>query len=139
MRLRGRIVAEEMAARSRAALCEEARPGGLEPPTVGLEIRCSIRLSYERSIRSESRLRENNCNRDQHGFHGWVALGRSGSERVADEFTFRNRSLQTRRHVGLRRSGSGAVARALHRWDRYHDRQDGGGNPKRAERISRGV
>src|ERR1700704_4603021 len=27
---------------------EETRPGGLEPPTVGLEIRCSIRLSYER-------------------------------------------------------------------------------------------
>jgi hypothetical protein len=27
---------------------QEARPGGLEPPTVGLEIRCSIRLSYER-------------------------------------------------------------------------------------------
>ena len=25
-----------------------ARPGGLEPPTPGLEGRCSIRLSYER-------------------------------------------------------------------------------------------
>ena len=31
--------------------CDEmkkARPGGFEPPTDGLEIRCSIRLSYER-------------------------------------------------------------------------------------------
>ncbi len=25
-----------------------ARRGGLEPPTVGLEIRCSVRLSYRR-------------------------------------------------------------------------------------------
>jgi hypothetical protein len=28
------------------------RPGGLEPPTDGLEIRCSIRLSYGRSTQS---------------------------------------------------------------------------------------
>ena len=28
-----------------------ARPGGLEPPTSGLEIRCSIQLSYERVIK----------------------------------------------------------------------------------------
>jgi hypothetical protein len=28
---------------------KKTRPGGLEPPTVGLEIRCSIRLSYGRS------------------------------------------------------------------------------------------
>jgi hypothetical protein len=27
---------------------QEARPGGFEPPTYGLEIRCSIRLSYGR-------------------------------------------------------------------------------------------
>ena len=27
-----------------------ARPGGLEPPTTGLENRCSIRLSYGRAI-----------------------------------------------------------------------------------------
>ena len=47
LRVRRRSLAEEMAARPRAKM--EARPGGLEPPTVGLEIRCSIRLSYERS------------------------------------------------------------------------------------------
>ena len=29
-----------------------ARPGGLEPPTSGLEIRCSIQLSYERNKQS---------------------------------------------------------------------------------------
>src|SRR5205085_12488255 len=33
---------------------EKTRPGGLEPPTVGLEIRCSIRLSYERRNRHEN-------------------------------------------------------------------------------------
>ena len=40
------------------------RPGGLEPPTVGLEIRCSIRLSYERIApqRSHVMLR---CNRPE--------------------------------------------------------------------------
>ena len=33
----------------------ESRPGGLEPPTVGLEIRCSIRLSYGRLARQSNR------------------------------------------------------------------------------------
>ena len=33
----------------------DARPGGLEPPTVGLEIRCSIRLSYERIVATKMR------------------------------------------------------------------------------------
>src|SRR5436190_22887899 len=34
---------------------KEARPEGLEPSTYGLEIRCSIRLSYGRKIQVKSR------------------------------------------------------------------------------------
>ncbi len=32
---------------------EAARPEGLEPSTYGLEIRCSIRLSYGRRLRGQ--------------------------------------------------------------------------------------
>ena len=35
-----------------------ARSEGFEPPTLGIEIRCSIQLSYERVKRSISRVRE---------------------------------------------------------------------------------
>ena len=59
LRLRRRTLAKKMAPRSRTEVEKVIqgdqslirclpRPGGLEPPTVGLEIRCSIRLSYER-------------------------------------------------------------------------------------------
>ncbi len=31
-------------------ITEKVRPGGFEPPTYGLEVRCSIQLSYGRLV-----------------------------------------------------------------------------------------
>ena len=40
---------------SQFTFLKKPRPGGLEPPTVGLEIRCSIRLSYGRRLTERNR------------------------------------------------------------------------------------
>ncbi len=45
--LRGNV--ERVAEVPRQSL-PQARPGGFEPPTYGLEVRCSIQLSYGRGV-----------------------------------------------------------------------------------------
>ena len=68
------------------------RPEGLEPPTVGLEIRCSILLSYERKVLQVNDFVPDPVSSGQPKSAFWVTLGS-----VDAEITSRLASLLARR------------------------------------------